>query len=52
MKTIIKYAWTWWIGSMPALVGITFMDWRWWVFTIVTIILVEASFRAREKENN
>jgi hypothetical protein len=50
MKTIGKYAWTWWIGIVPSLVGITFKDWRWWAFIVVTIALVEMSYRVRELE--
>jgi len=51
MKTISKYLWTWWIGLVPSLVGITFKDWRWWAFIVITISLVELGYRVRKQEN-
>jgi hypothetical protein len=50
MKTIGKYACAWWIGISPSLVGITFRDWRWWVFVFVAIALIEISYQIREQE--
>jgi hypothetical protein len=52
MKTISKYLWTWWIGISPSLVGITIKDWRWWIFIVTTIALVELGYRVRKQENN
>jgi len=52
MKTISKYAWAWWIGIVPSLVGITFKDWRWWAFIVTSISLVELGYRVRKEENN
>jgi hypothetical protein len=52
MKSILKYAWTSWIGASPILVGITFRDWKWWAFVIITITLVELGYRIRKEENN
>jgi uncharacterized membrane protein YdbT with pleckstrin-like domain len=51
MRTIIRYAWTSWIGIVPSLVGITFRDWRWWAFIVITIALVELGYQARKQEN-
>ena len=52
MQTIGKYACAWWIGIIvPSLVGITFRDWRWWVFVFVTIALFEISYQIRKQEN-
>jgi hypothetical protein len=50
MKTISKYLWTWWVGIVPSLVGITFRDWRWWAFIVTTVALVELGYRVREQE--
>jgi hypothetical protein len=52
MKIISKYAWAWWIGIVPSLVGITFKDWRWWAFIVISISLVELGYRVRKEENN
>ena len=50
MKTIAKYAWCWWIGITPLLVGITFKDWRFWAFIITTVSLVELGYQIRKEE--
>lgn len=51
MKKISKYVWACWIGIVPSLVGITFKDWKWWAFIVITISLVELGYRVREQEN-
>lgn len=49
MKTILRYAWSFWLGLGTGwLLDIHIDDWRWWAFCMPLIILVGISMNVPE----
>jgi len=40
VKNIMKYSINVWIGVGPALFGYMINSWQWWVFVVVSIVLL------------